>query len=41
MDGSSFFPTDWKHVIDSIVTEINGPVMQIMRWNSCPYLIVS
>ena len=34
--GSSFFPTDWKEVMVSIVIEMQGPVMQMIRWNSWP-----
>ena len=36
MAGCTFLPTDWNTVMASMVTEMHGPVMQMIRWNSCP-----
>ena len=36
IDGSSFLPTDWKHVMDSMVMDMKGAVRQMIRWKSCP-----
>ena len=41
MRGFTFWPTDWKMEIMTVVMAVKGPVMQIMRWNILPYRTVS